>query len=257
MPDLNPDGTPVVQTPASDPLGGAELRTILSGMVNQAVKKSLADIGPTLKTLLEAELAPLRESLKAAPQAPKETPVQEDKSKSAGQQQAPEDPRVAALLATAAEQAKALEKLTKDHREAKAETARERRAAIEMKGYQDLQQALAGKVRPEAMQFVIAGMRGQGQVVIDDTGNVFLKQKVSPGLGMPEEEINAPLAEAIPRFLKTPEAALFIPPPTSGAGTQGRKPPGSPDGTSVSAVPKPNDPIGSFEATHGNIDSFL
>lgn len=234
----------------------AIVNAAVSSQLKRALPKVLAEtLGPAINAALEPALKPLQESLAALPK-PGTEPAPDAKAKVKGKVDADEpDPKVVALEQKIA-------KLELDNKAAKESAARERQAARESKAFSDLRQELTGKVRPEALDAVSTLLRARNQVVIDDAGNVSLKLRCSLEKGLPEEDVELPLAEAIPHFIKTKEAALFVPPPNQGgAGPKGRSAPvprtGGPQPQRVAMPGAVPSAIEAFEAEHGAIEDHL
>jgi len=237
----------------------ADINAIVNAAVSSQLKRALPKVlaetlGPAINAALEPALKPLQDSLAALPKPG--TEAQPDgKGKAKGKTDGDEpDPKVVALEQKIA-------KLEADNRVANERAARERRQSIETKGYGDLRQELNGKVRPEALSAVVDILKARQQVVIDDAGNVSLKIRCSLDRGLPEEDHELPLADALPHFLKTKEAALFVPPPNQGgAGPKGRSAPVRAGGPQQQRVAMPGatpTAIDAFEAEHGSIDELL
>lgn len=245
----SPTGT-AAETQPSDAVNLDQIRTIVSGIVSSTLKASLPKVvqetlSSSLKTALDAELAPIREKLTAAPAMHPDKGKQDDKEK------APEvDPRIADLE-------KKLAKMGEDNRAFRAQAEAERKRARETKAFGDLRQQLTGKVRPDAIDVVADLMRARGLVAYDDDGNVSMKVRRAPMKGMPEEDADLPLSEALPFWLGSKEAQLFLPPPSAPsdgkrAGFNGPAPRSQSNGTARSA-----DPVSTFESQYGSLDDFI
>ena len=99
------------------------------------------------------------------------------------------------------------------------------RSAVEKDAYGALYAELNGKVRPE-MQKDLADLlfHARRQVYVNDDGQTVFKVKASRGKGLPEEDLEYPLADGVKEFFKSQSAAPYLPPPMSGAGDSGRQP---------------------------------
>lgn len=190
-----------------------EIAAIVNSAVTSQLKRSL---GKELGGAIEAALAPVREQLTTLAKPP------EVIAPKAGAEQKPEqkneqqpDPRVAELE-------KKLALLVTENTAARTAAARERKASLDARANSDLQKALTGKVRPEAVSAIADLMRARGMLIVDDEGNAKLKIRASLERGLPEEDHELPIDAALPHYLKTPEAALFIPPPQRAASGSGR-----------------------------------
>jgi hypothetical protein len=120
----------------------------------------------------------------------------------------------------------------------KERTARhaERRAALEEKAYGALRGALTGKVRPEAVETAARLLfKADGRVKVADDGTATFKHG--------DDELD--LAGGVAAWLKTPDAALFAPPPAPKARVvPGRAPPPArPPGAPTAAAGQREDPL--------------
>lgn len=218
-------------TPAPDAgISRDEIRTIVAGIVSATLKKAVPDaIGGALKAFTETELAPIKARLSEPAKTPE---TQTPKAEQAGGP----DPFVVELQAKIA-------KLEADGKAAREAAAAERRKALQSKAYSDLRQQLNGKVKPEAVDILADVLRARKLVSYDDDGNVKLKVLHAPVRGMAEEEAELPLSEALPIFLKSKEASMFLPAPSTGAG-----PGAKPAMNAVRPDGRPMSPAEAFEA---------
>lgn len=161
----------------------------LSNLVNSAVTSQIKRVLPKV---LEEALAPLRERLMTAPQA----------GEGDGQAKAP-----ATLEAQKTGLTPQDARITRLEQELKAEReARkaERKSLREKDAMGDLRRELANRVRPEAVEQVATLiMRGYGLLNVPDEG--------PPVMVVDGEEFT--IADGLDRYLKKPEAKLFLPAP--------------------------------------------
>lgn len=132
-------------------------------------------------------------------------PVSEPSSDEPGKKSGKIDPQLTALQAKHEELIKALA------------SAEEKRVAAERnardnKAFSDLKSALTGKVR-SGMEEAVAKLlyHVDKRTEIDEQGNVLLKVRRAPAQGFPEEDQLMPLTDGIEAYLKTKDAAPFIP----------------------------------------------
>jgi len=100
--------------------------------------------------------------------------------------------------------------------------AAERKRAIEQKGLADLRVALTGKARPDAVALAMDVIRARNMITYDKEGTARLKIRASLEAGAPEEDHEVDLEAGVAHFLKSKEGALFVPPPSRGAGSDRR-----------------------------------
>lgn len=182
-----------------------EVGNIVNAAVTNHLKRALPKEFETLRTGFVAELdKKLGELAKA-----KESAVPEDKGKPS--------PEVAALQTRLAE----LERTNKEFADKadKAEKARREEAA-----FGSLRAALGKSVRPEMLEIATKVVRADGLISFDESGQPLFRVRRSPGAGMPEEDQNLPLADGIAHFLKSKDAAPFLPPPKPAPGNGGGAP---------------------------------
>jgi len=234
-------------TSAPEALTADKVRTIVSGMLKTTVSKAVTDAVGGLKSSFEAEFAPLKEMLAKAKTEPTDKP--EDKQPKAKDAPAV-DPRIEAFE-------KKIAKLEAEHKAATERAAKERARAIELSALGSLSQHLSGKVRPEAVDVVVKLMKADGRIVYDDEGNASMRVPVSLGKGLGFEDQELPIDEAIPHWLKSKEAALFLPAPSEGAGGTKRQAPANRSGNGQFANGAPKNALEAFEAQHGSIESLL
>lgn len=114
--------------------------------------------------------------------------------------------------------------------EKRANDAEAARKAAESKSrddraYNELRNALTGKIRPDVLESVTRLLHvGDKRVEIDESGNVLFRARRQPAPGLPEEDTLLPLQDGVDTYLKSKEAAAFIPAPTATttANTQAR-----------------------------------
>jgi hypothetical protein len=101
----------------------------------------------------------------------------------------------------------------------------ERKASREGKAFQDLRSELAGKVRPEGVEWLAKHiMHADKRVQVADDGAITFKHG--------EADYN--LREGVAAYLKSPEAAMFIPAPNGTAQRPGARVPAR---TTVTGAP--------------------
>lgn len=197
-----------------------KLRNIVAGML----KSSQAKVSQDFSAALDAKLAEFAKSInggaRGRPAGDGDDGDGEPAKKKPAAGKPDKEPSEAELQLSALQ--KKLEKLEEDRKKEARERAKERQQAIERGAYADLKQSLAGKVRAEAIDAVADLVRGRGLIGFDAEGNPLMKVTVSHGKDFDPEEMQLPIAEAIPHYLKSAEARLFLPPPQ--AGIPGAKP---------------------------------
>lgn len=182
-------------------------------IVNQAVTSQLGRILPKqLGTAIEAAMKPLHERFAAQPE-----PATPDKT----EQSHRPDPQIVALQ-------KQLADLQAANRASQEEVASERKRAREDGAFSALTRSLSGKVRPGTEDIVATLLRAKGQLVIDDEGRPSLKVHTSLFKGQAEADHEFPIEDGVGHYLKTKDAALFLPPPTGGAGALNQRAPNGP-----------------------------
>jgi len=213
---------------SDDTIKKSDIEALVSATVNKAItghlKRELKSLPQLIKSALaESAAAPKTEgdegvSDDAGDEQPKpKTPAKTPKAAGAktGSEERAEPSAEAVRLA---ELEKRFEKQEKALKDANAATARERRRAADERGLATVRGEFTKLLRPDAVDLVTDAMRARGAFVIDDEGNVRMKVRASLEQGMPVEEHELPFHEALPHFLKTKDAALFLPPPNRGAG---------------------------------------
>lgn len=182
-----------------------DIAAIVNAAVSSHLKRSL---DKSIGSALDAALAPIKSKLDAPP------PSAEEKTQ---QKQGP-SPEVAALQKQLADMQAAMAK-------ANADVAAERKRNHETAAYSALKSELGGKVRPEALDAAADLIfHARKHVTVDDDGNATFKVRSSRGKGMPEEDLEYQLADGVREFLKTKDAALFLPSPGGQAANGGRAP---------------------------------
>jgi hypothetical protein len=183
----------------ADPIVDPALPALPAGLdqstvdsINQAVSAHLKRHLAGLPGMIDAAIAPLREQFGARPAA----------DKPAG---AP-----AAGGADDVSQLKAQLKAMQD------QAAGERKASRESKAFQDLRAELAGKVRPEAVDAAAKLVfHADKRVQVADDGTITFKHG----------DADYSLAEGVAAYLKSPDAALFLPAPNGSAQRPGQRVP--------------------------------
>lgn len=188
-----------------------ELRTIVSGMLRSSQEKVSKDLSGTL----DAKFAEFAAKIAEANGQGKSKPAGDDdaekpKGKPKGEPVAGDTAESPAFL----KMQKEIEKLQKDNQQLAEQRARERAKANEDRAYAGLKEHLSGKVRAEAIGVIADAVRGRGLITYDEEGNAQMRVTVAAKGYEPEDQV-LPIAEAIPHYLKSKEAALFLPAPTS------------------------------------------
>lgn len=80
------------------------------------------------------------------------------------------------------------------------------------RAFSEVKSALAGKVRPEAINDVADLLQARGRIELDENGTPFLKVKRAPAPGLQEEDTLMPLTDGIDAYLKK-DGAIFVPAP--------------------------------------------
>jgi hypothetical protein len=231
-------------------------RGIIAGVVKSMLTKELpVAIGSSLKTSLEAELTPLKQMFAELAKAKEQPTGDDDKTKKPkGDNGAPPpDPRIVELE-------KQLQKVQEDSRKANERAAQERRRNHELAAFGSLRGALNGKVRAEAVDIVEAMVRGRNLLNIDEDGNATMKVKIRQSKDSPEEEETLPIEDAIGHWLKSKEAALFIPPQTQTTPAKRTAPAAnaqSRTGNGQFANAQPDDPRAILEGKLGPLNNLF
>ena len=164
--------------------------------INQAVSAHLKRHLAGLPGMIDAAIAPLREQFTARPAADKPAGV-------------PATDGVAGELAALKAQLKA----------ASDQAASERKAAREANAFQALRTELGGKVRPEALDAAAKLiMHADRRVSVGDDGAVTFKHG----------DAEYGLKEGVAAYLKSSDAALFLPAPNGSAQRPGQRVPARP-----------------------------
>lgn len=79
-----------------------------------------------------------------------------------------------------------------------------------------LRTILAGKVRPEAVNFVIDAFKARGAIQFSEDGSPALRLPYSAAKGAKAELVDFDLEDGIGEWLKSSEASIFSPPPSGG-----------------------------------------
>lgn len=189
----------------------------INAIVNRAVTAQLKrSLSKELGSAIAAALEPIKKDL-AAPQ-PEPKPDTGDKPKTS--------PEVLALQ-------KQLEDMRSSLRQKDEEATAERKRARDDKAYAEVIAELTGKVRPGTEKMVATLMRAEGRISVSDDGESLLKVRFSPTKGEAEQDQDLRVADAVPHYLKSKDAMVFLPPPSGGAGgdpnrvpSKGKQPPG-------------------------------
>lgn len=210
-------------TPEETAAAEAANQQKLADLVNGAVKAHLGRSLPkALEDAFKPHLATFEERL--ATLKPKESEPPKPKEGAGGPAV---DPALQARLDELEKQVKkeqtARTKLTE-------ERALERKQAREEAGFGALRTALTGKVRPEAVEIVAKLLRADGRLVVGEAGEVALK------VGDLEHE----LAAGVEAYLKSTEAAMFLPAPGYGP-TKGLRPGQKPPARGPGGGPPPKE----------------
>lgn len=188
LPVVDPAGAPAPGAPALD-------QAQLDAAVSAHIKRALGG----LPGMIDAAIAPLREQFAARGAAPAKP---EGGTPAAGDGVAGELAALKAQLKAQNDQA-----------------ASERKAAREANAFQSLRTALAGKVRPEAVDAAAKLVfHADKRVQVADDGTITFKHG----------EADYSLAEGVAAYLKSPDAALFLPAPNGSAQRQGQRVPARP-----------------------------
>jgi hypothetical protein len=182
---------PAPAAPASDQ---TQVDTI-NAAVSAHLKRHLAG----LPGMIDAAIAPLREQFAARGAAPAK----------------PEGGTAAAGDGVAGELAALKAQLKAQNDQA----ASERKSAREANAFQSLRTALAGKVRPEAVDAAAKLVfHADKRVQVADDGTITFKHG----------DADYSLAEGVAAYLKSPDAALFLPAPNGSAQRPGQRVPARP-----------------------------
>ncbi len=200
--------------PPADPAADQKLADLVNGAVKahlgRALPKALEESVTPLLTGFKAELTALLPKAPPTPEAGKGTAVNPE-----------------------------LEELRAEVKREKDARLTEKRQAREDKAHGDLVATLTGKVRPEAVRDVADLLfYARKAVKVGADGNVTMK------VG----DLDYPLAEGVGEYLKTKDAALYLPPPAPAAKGRGALPVRTipqrqaPAGTPPGQAPQREDP---------------
>lgn len=185
-----------------------ELRTIVSGMLRSSQEKVSKDLSGALDAKLAEFAAKIAEANGNKPKPSDEADGEKPKAKAKGDTAV--DPAESPAFL---KMQKELEKLQQANQQLAEQRARERAKANEDRAYAGLKEHLSGKVRAEAIGVIADAVRGRGLITYDEDGNAQMRVTVAAKGYEPEDQV-LPIAEAIPHYLKSKEAALFLPAPT-------------------------------------------
>lgn len=228
------DASKDVHEETKSPIDPQELTKLVNSAVSSQLKRAMSGVPDMLKKAIaeaqstksdtgdeggEAETEAERTARKAAKKAAKAAAAATGGGDPDPARKAADEARAAADAATQ----KRLDKLDQELKESRKATAQANRRAAEEKGYASVRTALAKGIPEGAgLNAAIDLLRARNQILIDEEGNAKLKLRAEFEHGLGEEERELALADAVPHYLKTPDAALFMPAP-SRAGT--RQPP--------------------------------
>jgi len=201
MPNENPDLDQNPTADQSDSTDPVKLSQLVNQVVSSHIKRSLAK---EVTAAVEAAIAPFKEKLTAPPPSSDDESGVKKKSKV--------DPEVAALQAQ-------LTELKDNYAKAQAAQIAAEQKQRDVAAMAELRSALAKHVRPEAVDMVTEYLyKAKGVITFDEAGTPLFKSRRAPSPGLAEEDIELPLTDGVQAFLKTREAAAFLPaPPTAGA----------------------------------------
>jgi hypothetical protein len=168
----------------------------IAGIVNAAVTNHLKRLD--LNKTIESRVAEL---LKA--QTPVQAVVDDDGGKKGKQ-----SPEMTAMMTKLAD----LEKATRSQTE-RAEAAEKKQR--DDRAYNDLRANLATSgVRPDMQEIAASYLfKAQNRIEFDSNGTPLFRVKQAGQYGMPEEEVLMPLADGVAAYVRSKEAAAFMPAP--------------------------------------------
>lgn len=184
----------------------------IAQIVNAAVSSHLKR---SLGKAIEEAIKPVAEQLSQLKTAREEAPPQDTKKKS------DVDPEVVALKKQVADLTTAMQRSAE-------EAAAAQRQAREEKAYASLRDQLQGKVRPEALPIALDVIRARKLLTINEDGTVTFRHRAALAKGMEEQDHEFPLDRGVGEFLKSKDAALFLPAPGGPGPRQGNRPPHAP-----------------------------
>lgn len=222
-------GSAILRSPEGDPASGggggddeapaftdAQLKAIAQ-VVNSAVT-SHGKRQPTLAEQLKGVnwgelLAPEFAKLTSATSSDGADADDEDSAPPAKKpKKSDSDKRIEALMAEIAEEKKA--RLDAEERRLKAEQDR-RVDAAKIK----LRTALQGKLAPGALEHAIDRLTVvQNRLKVDENGNATFKVRRAPYKGLPEEDAELSMDEALPLILAEEDMKIYLPAPSGGGG---------------------------------------
>ncbi len=206
------------------PVTEERVAQIVNAAVSSHLKRSL---GSAIAAVLSKELEPIKAKLAA--------PAEEDKAKDEKPKASPE---IVALQKQLADMQAAFK--AKDE-----EVASEKKRARDDRAFSDLVAELTGKVRPGAEKKLARLLRAEGALAFDDDGNPVLKVRTALAKGQSEQDHEFPIADGVGHYLKTKDAALFLPPPNQGGAGGDRRV--TPAATMAGKLPKYDAPPTSDE----------
>ena len=206
--------------------------------VNKAVtaqlKREMKKFEDSFKAALQEQFAALTKQSTQQPSS-KEDPKPSEKM----------SPEMAAMQTRLDDMRKQL-----DLQQSRAESAEKK--AREDRAFNDLRSALSPHVRPDMLDLAARDLFiSQRRVEFDADGTPLFKTKRSIGPGLGDEEVQLPLSDGVAQFLKSKEAAPFLPAPggqsnpNSRGGT--RMPTDRPTGLHPNGLPKYDKPASTPE----------
>jgi len=189
----------------SKPITKGELRATLGNMVNGALTAHLRK--PDFRNMLTTAIA---DAVKSALPAKEQVESDGDGAPAAGGAKSGKiDPKVAHLEKQLAEM-----KAQNEEKDRKAAEATERARMKEAEA--SLRTMLAGRVRPEAVNVVIDAFKARGAIQLGEDGAATMRLPYAATKGSKAELVDFDLEDGITEWMKSPEAALFAPPPNGG-----------------------------------------
>jgi len=228
------------------PLFSEEQQAAIGQIVNSAVtsqlKRSLPNaIGEAFKSVNWADTLKLDEVLdgkfsKLLEDMPDDAEPDAGGGKSKGKKPAPDD--------AVARQLKELADKLENSEKARAEEARMRQEAETARSMDratgELRNLLQPAVRGELLDLLVRDLSGQKRIKLSENGSATLTVKRAPYKGAPEQDEDLPLGEAVPLWLGSEDAKVFLPAPGTTQTTtppKGARAPARPGTTAQSQLP--------------------
>jgi hypothetical protein len=183
--------------------GGQTPQYVTVEQLNAAIGSHLGRALPKALEPFNKQFGDINETLKKLA-TPKVEPTEEEKNR-----QRQSDPETLALK----NQLEELKQANQREREAreKAEATQRDNAA-----FAHLRSLVAKSVRPELVDVVAKNLFYAEKVITyDESGKALFKSRRAQYQGGPEEEVATTLEDGVQQYLKTKEAQVFLPPPTS------------------------------------------